>query len=110
MKANPMPIPICRTDNAYTYSPEHRRGIGWVLANEGSESSLYLTIQRVDETGAFEDDYEAAFHVICAATFNSSAEGAACRDALRKLVAFGERGLNPIATMLPTRRQTKKKA
>ena len=99
-----MLIPVCRTENAYTYSPEHCHGIGWTLANECNPHSLYLSIQRVDATIAFEDDREAAFHVVCAAAFDPGREGNACRNALRKIIEFGDRGLNPIGTMLPRRR------
>jgi hypothetical protein len=97
-------IPICRTENAYTYSRAHCHRKGWILANDGNPRSLYLTIQRVDEAETFADDQEAAFHVLCAATFDPGPEGSACRNALRKLIEFGERGLNPIATMLAGRR------
>lgn len=97
------PMPVLRTANAYTYSPEHRCGEGWVLAND-EPGCAYLTIQRVDCAAAFSDDHEAAFHVVCAATFDAGAEGESCRAALSKIIRFGERGINPIATMRPALR------
>jgi hypothetical protein len=33
------PIPVLRSEEAYTYSPAHRLGNGWVLANDGRTSS-----------------------------------------------------------------------
>lgn len=57
----------------------------------------------IDAAQAFLVDAEAAFHVVCAATFDAGPDGDACREALRKIMAFGERGLNPIATMLVIR-------
>jgi hypothetical protein len=100
-----MTTSVHRTESAYTYSPEHCEGSGWILAND-NETGTYLTIQRVDQTEAFANDCEAAFHVVCAATFDCGPEGDACRAALRKIIRFGERGLNPIATMLPRRPNT----
>ena len=89
-----------RTEAAYIYYPQHCHGIGWALFNDDRRNEGYLTVQRIDEADAFDSDAEAAFHVICAATFDTGPEGIACRDALRKIIAFGECGRNPIATML----------
>jgi len=87
---------VCLTRNAYTYWPQHCHDRGWNLFDE----SDWPNIQRVDETESFDDDFQAAFHVVCAAAFDAGSEGHACRDALRKVIRFGEAGLNPIATML----------
>jgi hypothetical protein len=99
----------CLSENSYAYSPEHRHGKGWVLANNTPGIS-YLTIQRVDASDAFANDQEAAFHVLCAAAFDVGREGAECRNALREIIRFGQRGLNPIATMLPARQRAKTNA
>jgi hypothetical protein len=84
------------TRNAYTYGPDQRRGIGWDLFDDAD----WPTIQRIDETAAFASDEEAAFHVLCAAAFDPGPEGHACRAALRTIIDFGARGLNPMAAML----------
>jgi hypothetical protein len=42
--------------------------------------------------------------VLCAAAFDPTREGEAARNSLRKIIRFGEQGLNPIATMLTPRR------
>jgi hypothetical protein len=87
---------ICLTSDAYTYWPQHCHGKGWDLF----DTDDWPNIQRVDDVGAFEDDSVAAFHVVCAAAFDAGLEGQACRIALRHIIRFGEKGLNPIATML----------
>ena len=92
---------ICLSRDAYTYWPQHCHGRGWQLFDEASD---WPNIQRIDETSAFEDDTHAAFHVVCAAAFDAGLEGHACREALRKIIRFGEQGTNPIATMLTRRR------
>ena len=80
----------------YTYNPRQRYGIGWDLF-DGID---WPNIQRIDETEAFDSDADAAFHVLCAAAFDGGPEGEAARNALRALIAFGEKGLNPIATVV----------
>lgn len=92
-------LPVCLTREAYTYAPQHRFDVGWRLFDVLD----WPNIQRLDETGGFVSDQEAAFHVVCAGAFDPGREGEACRDALRHIVRFGEQGLNPIATMLASR-------
>ena len=75
------------SENAYTYRPQQRRGIGWDLFDDAGRP----TVQRIDEAGAFDSDAEAAFHVLCAAAFDVGPEGDACRDALRSISTSGAR-------------------
>jgi hypothetical protein len=90
----------CLSRDSYTYHPLQRRGVGWDLFDL---ETGWPNIQRIDETGAFDDDAQAAFHVLCAAAFDSGAEGDACRAALRAIADFGSARLNPIAAMLRRR-------
>jgi hypothetical protein len=56
---------ICLSREAYTYWPQHCHGTGWDLFDQLD----WPNIQRIDDREAFEDDSDAAFHVICAAAF-----------------------------------------